>query len=42
MIPRLSYAVVRTPPMPVRLLKLAEALGNLGVYFNRWNDFPRD
>ena len=27
MIQRLAYAAVRTPPMPHRLLKLAEALG---------------
>jgi hypothetical protein len=27
MIPRLAYAAVRTPPMPHRLLKLAEAWG---------------
>ena len=27
MIPRLGYAAVRTPPMPERLLKLAESWG---------------
>ena len=27
MIPRLGYAAVRTPPMPQRLLSMAEALG---------------
>ena len=27
MLPRLAYAAVRTPPMPGRLLKLAEAYG---------------
>ena len=27
MIPRLGYAAVRTPPMPLRLLKLAEVWG---------------
>lgn len=27
MIPRLGYAAVRTPPMPERLLRVAEAWG---------------
>ncbi|MBL3590122.1 MAG: IS1595 family transposase, partial [gamma proteobacterium endosymbiont of Lamellibrachia anaximandri] len=27
MIPRLGYAAVRTPPMPQRLLSMAEARG---------------
>jgi hypothetical protein len=32
MIPRLAYAAVRTPPMPDRFLKLAEAWGNQVIY----------
>ncbi|MGR9053604.1 MAG: IS1595 family transposase, partial [Gammaproteobacteria bacterium] len=27
MLPRFAYAAVRTPPIPLRLLKLAEAYG---------------